>query len=60
MSERGAKPNVPPLQQRVLRAAESFFTPLLPDDYLELINPLWTTREVRGRVVAVPDRGGAT
>jgi ferredoxin-NADP reductase len=38
------------LQRRVLRAAESFFTPLLPDDYLELINPLWTTREVRGRV----------
>jgi stearoyl-CoA 9-desaturase NADPH oxidoreductase len=50
MSERGAKPRVPQLQQRVLRAAESFFTPLLPDDYLELINPLWTTREVRGRV----------
>lgn len=50
MSERGATPNVPTLQRRILRAAESFFTPLLPDDYLELINPLWTTREVRGRV----------
>jgi stearoyl-CoA 9-desaturase NADPH oxidoreductase len=25
-------------------------TPLLPDDYLELINPLWSTRELRGRV----------
>ena len=50
MSRRGATPNVPKLQQRVLRAAESFFTPLLPADYLELINPLWTTREVRGRV----------
>jgi ferredoxin-NADP reductase len=23
---------------------------LLPDDYLELINPLWSTRELRGRV----------
>jgi ferredoxin-NADP reductase len=53
MSERGAKPKVPELQQRILRAAESFFTPLLPDDYLELINPLWTTREVRGRVEQV-------
>jgi stearoyl-CoA 9-desaturase NADPH oxidoreductase len=50
MSERGATPKVPTLQRRLLRAAESFFTPLLPDDYLELINPLWTTREVRGRV----------
>ena len=26
------------------------FTPLLPDDYLELINPLWSTRELRGRI----------
>jgi stearoyl-CoA 9-desaturase NADPH oxidoreductase len=50
VSERGAQPKVPQIQQRLLRAAESFFTPLLPDDYLELINPLWTTREVRGRV----------
>jgi ferredoxin-NADP reductase len=28
-------------------------TPLLPDDYLHLLNPLWTAREIRGRVVAV-------
>ena len=28
----------------------SFFSPLLPDDYLELINPLWSTRELRGRI----------
>nr|WP_316044702.1 ferredoxin reductase [Acidiferrimicrobium sp. IK] len=28
-------------------------TPLLPDDYLHLLNPLWTAREVRGRVVRV-------
>lgn len=53
MSERGAQPRVPTLQRRLLRAAESWFTPLLPDDYLELINPLWTTREVRGRVERV-------
>jgi len=25
-------------------------TPLLPDDYLHLVNPLWTARELRGRV----------
>src|SRR3954465_10686891 len=25
-------------------------TPLLPDDYLEMINPLWSTRELRGRI----------
>jgi ferredoxin-NADP reductase len=28
-------------------------TPLHPDDYLRLINPLWTTRELRGRVEEV-------
>ena len=28
----------------------SVFTPLLPDDYLELINPLWSTQELRGRI----------
>ena len=28
----------------------AFFTPLLPDDYLELINPLWSTTELRGRI----------
>jgi ferredoxin-NADP reductase len=27
-----------------------FTSPLLPDDYLELINPLWSSRELRGRV----------
>ncbi|WP_372460231.1 ferredoxin reductase [Nocardia coffeae] len=28
-------------------------TPLLPDDYLHLINPLWSARELRGRIVDV-------
>lgn len=28
-------------------------TPLLPDDYLGLVNPLWSSRELRGRVEAV-------
>ncbi len=37
MAERGAKPNVPSLQRRGLHAVRSLFTPLLPDDYLELI-----------------------
>ena len=34
----------------MLRALRSMFTPLLPDDYLELINPLWSTQELRGRI----------
>jgi ferredoxin-NADP reductase len=28
-------------------------TPLLPDDYLKLANPLWSARELRGRVLDV-------
>jgi ferredoxin-NADP reductase len=31
----------------------SFTSPLLPDDYLELVNPLWSTRELRGRIERV-------
>jgi ferredoxin-NADP reductase len=53
MPEKGAPPNVHPIQRRVLRALGSLSSPLLPDDYLELINPLWSTRELRGRVEEV-------
>ena len=28
-------------------------TPLLPDDYLTLLNPLWSARELRGEVIEV-------
>src|SRR5215203_7171493 len=53
MAERGATPQVPELQRKALRAARFLFTPLLPDDYLELINPLWSSRELRGRIEAI-------
>lgn len=33
------------------------FNPLRPDDYLEMINPLWTTRELRGKVDRVEPEG---
>jgi len=50
MAEVGARPKVPTARRQALRAVRSLFSPLLPDDYLELINPLWSTRELRGRV----------
>jgi ferredoxin-NADP reductase len=50
MAERGAVPNVPKARRRALHAVRSLFSPLLPDDYLELINPLWSTQELRGRI----------
>jgi stearoyl-CoA 9-desaturase NADPH oxidoreductase len=53
MPEKGAPPNVHPIQRRVLKALGALSSPLLPDDYLELINPLWSTRELRGRIVEI-------
>ncbi|SOJ53814.1 NADPH oxidoreductase [Mycobacterium simulans] len=35
------------------KVAARITTPLLPDDYLHLANPLWSARELRGRVVEV-------
>ena len=56
MAERGAVPDINPTRRRALAAVRSLFTPLLPDDYLELINPLWTTREMRGRIERIERR----
>jgi ferredoxin-NADP reductase len=53
VAERGAVPVVPAGRRRALELLRSFTSPLEPDDYLELINPLWSTRELRGRVEAV-------
>ena len=49
---RPAVPGAP--HWKTLRAiAGRITTPLLPDDYLKLANPLWSARELRGRVVEV-------
>ncbi len=37
----------------VRRIGARLTTPLAPDDYLSLINPLWTARELRGRIEKV-------
>ncbi len=47
VADRGGKLNL--LRGAVARVT----TPLLPDDYLHLANPLWSARELRGRVVDV-------
>jgi stearoyl-CoA 9-desaturase NADPH oxidoreductase len=58
MAERGAVPQVPALRRKALHAVRSLFTPLLPDDYIELINPLWSTRELRGRIEHIRKENG--
>ena len=40
MPERGARPNVHPIQRRILDALGSLSSPLLIDDYLELYRSL--------------------
>src|SRR4051794_34848479 len=50
MAEVRARPKVSAGRRKALGAVRTLFTPLLPDDYLELINPLWSTQELRGRV----------
>ncbi|MEP9393715.1 ferredoxin reductase [Gordonia sp. VNK1] len=39
--------------QWVRAAVARMTTPLLPDDYLHLANPLWSARELRGRIESV-------
>lgn len=39
--------------QRLLRGAATLTTPLFPDDYLGLVDPLWTTVDLHARVVEV-------
>ena len=44
---------MPATARRLLGAAATLTTPLLPDDYLGYLNPLWSRREPRGVVDAV-------
>lgn len=48
-----ARPALSALRERVLRFAELATTPLLPADYLDMVNPLRAGADLRGRVVAV-------
>jgi ferredoxin-NADP reductase len=46
--------------RRLLDVAALLTTPLLPEDYLGLVDPLWSSRELRARVEQVrPEAAGA-
>jgi ferredoxin-NADP reductase len=53
MPETGAKVQMPRLAEYVVRGIEYFTWPRPLDDYLELISPLWSTKELRGRIERV-------
>jgi ferredoxin-NADP reductase len=42
-----------PALNALRNAVAKITTPLLPDDYLKLANPLWSARELRGRIIDV-------
>ncbi|MEJ6013599.1 ferredoxin reductase [Corynebacterium sp. H127] len=44
----------------VRSALKAWTTPLLPDDYTGLLNPLWSTRELRGQIRSVTRHGNDT
>jgi stearoyl-CoA 9-desaturase NADPH oxidoreductase len=47
-----ARPRLP-LRDRVLKLAEFVTTPLLPSDYLDLVDPLRSGADLRGRIEAI-------
>ncbi|WP_210493176.1 ferredoxin reductase [Patulibacter sp. SYSU D01012] len=51
MVEKAAAPRIPAVRRALLRAARALTTPLLPDDYIALLDPRWSTREATGTVV---------
>ena len=53
MVERAARPAVSPLRRTLLGAARTLTTPLLPDDYIALMNPAWSTRELTGTIARI-------
>ena len=53
MVEKAAAPTIPAVRRHLLRAAKALTTPLLPDDYLSLLDARWSTRESTGTVVRV-------
>lgn len=53
MPETGVQVEIPTAGRLLLRGLKYFTWPLHIDDYLALINPLWSTEELRGRIERV-------
>jgi len=51
MVERAAEPQVHPLRRRALDAARALTTPLVADDYLALLDPRWSAKEMTATFV---------
>ena len=51
MVQRAAEPRISSLRRRALGALRALTTPLLPDDYLGLLNPAWSARELTATII---------
>ncbi len=61
MVERAAEPRISALRKTAMRAARAMTFPLVPDDYLGLLNPAWSARELTGTIVRLkPETENAT
>jgi ferredoxin-NADP reductase len=61
MVERAAEPRISSVRRQAFSALRALTTPLLPDDYLELLNPAWSARELTGTIVRLkPESPQAT
>lgn len=57
---RGNDTGPSPAAELVRSVVNRMTTPLLPDDYLHMLNPLWSARELRGKIIeVVPETGDA-
>src|SRR5580698_8683866 len=52
-NEHGSPPGQTPRAEVVRSLVARMTTPLLPDDYLHMMNPLWSARELRGKILEV-------
>ncbi len=50
MVESAATPEIPTWRRRAMALAKSMTFPLVPDDYLGLLNPAWSARELTGQI----------
>ncbi|WP_354701861.1 NADPH oxidoreductase [Paraconexibacter sp. AEG42_29] len=53
MAESGLRPVVPRWQRALLRGVAPLTSPRTPDDYVQMLNPRWSSRELRGTVERV-------
>jgi ferredoxin-NADP reductase len=53
MVEQAATPKVSALRRGAMRVARAMTTPLVPDDYLALMNPAWSARELTGTILRI-------